>query len=148
MTGKRIRELRTKLHLTQSEFVRRTKITQTYLSQVETGKANISPHLVAAIAAEFGASRKWLETGKEPMFRADGEGLDRLPPDARACIKRLTEHFVEKVPSSEAEETVEMARFLVDILTSDNEDAKTAIRSSLKAFRGMIESGERKKRKP
>lgn len=58
----------------------------------------------------------------------------------------MTEHFAEKVPSSEAEETAEMTRFLIDVLASDNEDAKMAIRSSLKAFRGMIGDGREGKK--
>jgi transcriptional regulator with XRE-family HTH domain len=64
--GRRIRELRG-FDMTQTEFARRIRVAQSYLSALERGEKEPGAAVLLAISREFGKSVDWLLTGKEPM---------------------------------------------------------------------------------
>lgn len=145
MKGQRIKELRKAVNMTQMDFAKKIGINQKHLSQVENGVANISRHLLSAIAAEFGANKEWLEIGKGPMLKDAGSGLDRFSPAHKLLIERFTGYFAENVPISQTEKTIEVVHGLINILMSDNEEAKKAIGSSILVLNQAIRAGEDKK---
>jgi transcriptional regulator with XRE-family HTH domain len=63
--GRRIRELRG-FDMTQAEFARRIRVTQSYLSALERGEKEPGAGVLLAISREFGKSVDWLLTGQTP----------------------------------------------------------------------------------
>lgn len=64
----RIKEVRTKLKITQQEFADRIGCSRSGLANYEVGRnAPINP-VIAAICREFNVSEEWLRTGKGEMF--------------------------------------------------------------------------------
>lgn len=61
--GRRIRELRG-FYVKQEEFARRIGISQSHLSSVEHGEAEIGAEILLRISREFGKSLEWLLTGE------------------------------------------------------------------------------------
>lgn len=69
--GKRIRQLRRALDLTQQAFADRLGVSRGNIGSYETDKSNIGPAAFSLICREFNVSEVWLRTGKGEMFEAD-----------------------------------------------------------------------------
>ena len=52
--------------MTQAEFARRIRVTQSYLSALERGEKEPGAAVLLAISREFGRSVDWLLTGQAP----------------------------------------------------------------------------------
>lgn len=63
--GRRIRELRG-FDMTQADFSRRIRVSQSYLSALERGEKEPGAGVLLAISREFGKSVDWLLTGQTP----------------------------------------------------------------------------------
>lgn len=72
--------------------------------------------------------------------------LERFSPAHRLLIERFTGYFAEKVPVPETEEVIEAVHGFIDILMSDNETAKKALKSSVRAFKEVMDSEKEKKK--
>ena len=66
--NERVRELRKKLGMSQTEFAERIALSQSHLTSVELGKKSVTDRTIKLICSEFNVSEDWLRTGKEPMF--------------------------------------------------------------------------------
>lgn len=67
----RIRETRRALDLSQEAFGERLGITGSGLSNIESGKRNVTEQMILAICREFNVNEEWLRTGEggeESMF--------------------------------------------------------------------------------
>ncbi|MBZ5565867.1 MAG: helix-turn-helix transcriptional regulator [Acidobacteriia bacterium] len=62
--GRRIRELRG-FYVTQEEFAKRIGVSQSHLSSMEHGEAEIGAEILLAVSREFGKSLEWLLTGED-----------------------------------------------------------------------------------
>jgi len=62
--GKRIRELRNYLNLTQKEFSEKISISRSHLSGIESGKETLSDSVIKLICIEFQISEIWLRKGE------------------------------------------------------------------------------------
>ena len=72
--NERIKELRTNLKMTQTEFGNLISLTQNHLTGIESGKRNVTERtikLICSIAwppSNLIVNEKWLTTGGGPMF--------------------------------------------------------------------------------
>ena len=106
----RVMNLRNHLKMSQEEFGKKIGLTRFTISNLESGKRNITERVIADICREYRVNESWLRTGEGEMFREDDasilselirkydlDDLDRrivesylkLPPAHRAVIKRF-----------------------------------------------------------
>lgn len=71
--GSRIKILRTHLGINQIEFAKQLKLTQSWITQIETGTVKLSEKIANSICLKFGVSKKWLMTGSGSMFIGDAD---------------------------------------------------------------------------
>ena len=64
----RLKDLRTALNLTQSEFADRIGTVRSTIAGYELGKRVPSNPVLLSICKEFGVNETWLRTGDGPMF--------------------------------------------------------------------------------
>jgi len=64
----RIKMLRKALKLSQGEFGKRIYISQSLLTEIESGNRNINNRTIQLIVTEYNVNKNWLLTGKESMF--------------------------------------------------------------------------------
>ena len=70
----RIKEVRTKLNVSQADFAKRVFISQTLLADIELGNRKATDKTIRLIATEFNVSMEWILSGAGDMFTAP-------PPD-------------------------------------------------------------------
>lgn len=80
MIGDRIRELRKRLELNQTEFGERIGVTFGAISGYESGRRDCSDSVILSIVREYRCSESWLRTGEGEMFppRTEEEELSAL----------------------------------------------------------------------
>lgn len=66
--NERVRQVRKKLNMTQTEFGTRLSITQNHLSGVEIGRRDVSDRIIKIMCHEFNINEHWLRTGEGEMF--------------------------------------------------------------------------------
>jgi Predicted transcriptional regulators len=75
----RVREVRKALGYTQTEFGEKTSIGQGYLTNIETGRREVSDKIVKLICATFNVDYLWLTTGIGTMFHQSSNPVaDRI----------------------------------------------------------------------
>lgn len=89
--NERIKSIRLKLGLTQSEFGEKIGISQNYVWMIEKGDRVPSDRTVADICRVFNVDPCWLETGEGEMFRAES---------ADAELTRLVGELMADKPGS------------------------------------------------
>ena len=89
--NERIKSIRLKLGLTQSEFGEKIGISQNYVWMIEKGDRVPSDRTVADICRVFNVDHCWLETGEGEMFRAES---------ADAELTRLVGELMADKPGS------------------------------------------------
>lgn len=67
--GERVKELRKVLGLSGEKFGEKIGLKRNSLSQIETGKNNLSEQNILAICREFNVNEEWLRTGTGEMFK-------------------------------------------------------------------------------
>ena len=67
--GERVKELRKALGLSGEKFGEKIGLKRNSLSQIETGKNNLSEQNILAICREFNVNEEWLRTGSGEMFK-------------------------------------------------------------------------------
>ena len=68
--NERVRAVRNALGLTQIDFGKRLAVAQSYLTNIETGKREVTEKIRKLICLEFSVSEQWLLTGQGEMFIA------------------------------------------------------------------------------
>jgi len=76
--GKRIRELRKILGLTQEQFGERIGKSWRTIQDWEAGKSNIPDHTLKFISSTFGVSYEWLKEGKGDMWEREKLSLEEI----------------------------------------------------------------------
>ena len=66
--GKRVKEIRSSLKMTQEEFGSKIGIKKNSLSQIESGKNSLTQQNIVAICKVFNVNESWLRTGEGEMF--------------------------------------------------------------------------------
>lgn len=65
----RLKELRKKLNLTMEKFGEKIGIKKNTVSQLESGKNNITESTIKLICSTFNVNEDWLRTGEGEMFK-------------------------------------------------------------------------------
>ena len=84
--SRRIGEVRKALGLTQQEFAKNLKISQTHASALERNSRTIQDRIIKMICFTYGVNEKWLKTGKGAMFE---EGRDFKLEEVISNFKKL-----------------------------------------------------------
>jgi transcriptional regulator with XRE-family HTH domain len=92
--GQRIIEIRKAIGLTQQEFARAIKISQTHTSALELNTRTIHDRIIKMICFTYGVNEKWLKTGKGEMFE---KGRDFKLEEVICNFKKLDEHLQDYV---------------------------------------------------
>jgi transcriptional regulator with XRE-family HTH domain len=71
----RVREVRNALNLTQKDFGQRLAIAQSYLTNIETGKREVTEKIQKLVCLQFNVNEEWLRTGEGEMFVEDDNVL-------------------------------------------------------------------------
>ena len=66
--NERVKELRNKLGLSQSEFAERLGLKQGSYSDIERGRNNISQTVILLLEKQFNVNREWLNNGTGDIF--------------------------------------------------------------------------------
>ena len=66
--NKRLKELRSKLGLSQAAFAEKIGIKQTSYSDIETGRRELTERNLNLICKEFNVDENWLRNGEGSMF--------------------------------------------------------------------------------
>jgi transcriptional regulator with XRE-family HTH domain len=80
----RIKEIRTKLNISQRDFSKKIFISQTLLGDIELGNRTITERTIQLISTEFNVNKDWILTGQGNMFMAP-------PPDIQ--LEKLIEIY-------------------------------------------------------
>ena len=129
--GKRIRQLRRSLDLTQKEFAERMGVKQNTIATYETERSVPIDAVISLICREFNVSEAWLRTGEGEMFAAQSREetlsaavntlLSGEPPEWR---QRLVVALARFSPSDWDRLEREL-RFILDGEVSDRPAAQT-----------------------
>jgi transcriptional regulator with XRE-family HTH domain len=82
----RIKEIRSKLGVSQVEFAKRILISKSLYGYIELGKKKIHDRIIQLISLQFNVNKEWIKTGEGDMFTSP-------PPDLR--LEKLTEIYNE-----------------------------------------------------
>lgn len=76
--GKRLKELRKKLSLTQEEFAKKLNVSRSNIANIEIGNISLSDRNLKDICRIFNVNNKWLETGEGSIFNTLDEDKELL----------------------------------------------------------------------
>ena len=68
IVNERIKELRSRLGLTQEEFSSKIGLSRNFIAQIETGTKKPSDRTIFDICEKFNVKEDWLRTGNGEMF--------------------------------------------------------------------------------
>jgi len=93
-TGKRIKEFRKSLPLSQGEFAKKLSTSKGYLSEIETGKSQPGAVIISTFVDIFSINGHWLLTGEGEMFLSDaGQGSGINSTILRDVIAGIEDHL-------------------------------------------------------
>jgi len=77
--GERVKQLRTSLKMSQTEFGKAIFLSNGYIADMELGKRRVNDRILHLISLTFGVSESWLKDGAGSMFfTTPAEKLQRL----------------------------------------------------------------------
>lgn len=98
----RLKRIRKKLGLNQTEFARLIGLRQTALSMIEVGTTTLTDKNVKLICATFNVNEQWFRTGKGEMFEASPyvkellSIFERLSPDTQDFLIEMARNLLKK----------------------------------------------------
>jgi transcriptional regulator with XRE-family HTH domain len=72
----RIKEIRTRIGISQVEFSERIFLSKGFYGDIEIGKKKVNNRIIFIVSKQFNVNEEWIRTGKGEMF------IDR-PPDIK-----------------------------------------------------------------
>jgi transcriptional regulator with XRE-family HTH domain len=103
----RIRLVRKKIDLKQSDFAGRIGLTQTSMSMIEAGKAPLTDKNIKLICATFAVDEDWLRTGKGEMFGVESpyekellDTFNKLTADTQGFILDMAKNLLKRQKKS------------------------------------------------
>jgi transcriptional regulator with XRE-family HTH domain len=77
--GKRIKQIRQTLNMSQVEFAKAIYISNGYIAELECEHRRVNDRIIHLISLTFGVNEKWLRAGEGDMFyQTSGEKLQRM----------------------------------------------------------------------
>jgi transcriptional regulator with XRE-family HTH domain len=100
-TKERIKEIRTKLGISQRDFSKRIFISQTLLGEIELGNRTVTERTIQLISTEFNVNKDWILTGQGDMFIAPPPDiqLEKLIEIYKQLDKALRNYLLEQSKS-------------------------------------------------
>jgi transcriptional regulator with XRE-family HTH domain len=90
--NERIRQLRKALDLSQIDFSKAIRVSNSYTGEIENGHRAANDRIIRLICLTFGASENWLKTGEGEMFSSSqAEKRERI----LGLFDELNPHFQE-----------------------------------------------------
>jgi transcriptional regulator with XRE-family HTH domain len=74
---RRFKEIRTYFGLSQAQFAQRIHKSPGFVSNVETGRSNVSEETICAICEAFGVNKGWLKNGSGEMLSENYAPVDK-----------------------------------------------------------------------
>lgn len=121
--NERIRELRERLNISQTEFAENLGSGRGIIKNIEEGRTLPKPQLIDLIARVFNVNRTWLETGEGEMF-AEMSRAEK--------IGRFVADVLEDEPDS-------FRRKLIDILIELDADGWQKLKEAADVLSGLKE---------
>ena len=119
----RIRELRERLNISQTEFAENLGSGRGIIKNIEEGRTLPKPQLIDLIARVFNVNRTWLETGEGEMF---------VEMSRAEKIGRFVADVLEDEPDS-------FRRKLIDILIELDADGWQKLKEAADVLSGLKE---------
>jgi transcriptional regulator with XRE-family HTH domain len=104
--GDRIREIREELGLTLDKLADKTGISKGFLSDVETGKRDISSEYLLKIADVMGASLDYLLRGENSTSTSARQKAVEIPPELSEAAQQLKLSYAQTLELLEANQSV------------------------------------------
>ena len=120
--GRRIKELRETLGLTQPAFAERIGVTKRAVQEWEAGRRSPSEPVLRQIEQTFNVNPEWLREGKGEMFKKEEPTeVGSFPEDVlvRALAEKLVEKLEKKLKKRGKKLTDKQREELVEMLTQE-----------------------------
>ena len=69
--NQRIKQVRTFLNITQTDFSQQIFSSQSTLGEIETGVRKVNDRIIQLISTQFNVNKNWLKTGEGDMFETE-----------------------------------------------------------------------------
>lgn len=142
----RIKQIRERLNLSQSELGARIGLNRSSISNLEKGERRITDKHIKLLRSELNISESWLRTGEGDMFQtADGHSLDAL--EKLHPMHTLTRAFVEALISMPPEQEVVFVQLVHDVAArvraADYDAARPENIQNSAAFEAFMDASRR-----
>lgn len=127
--GKRVRKIRNDLHMTQEEFGAKIGLKKNSLSQIESGKNQLTSQTMITICKVFNVSESWLQTGEgDPFVKVtkEDEIMDLIKQSMSKEPEAIKRRFAAAVMKLSSEQIRLCINWIFDNLTQMPEDDKPA----------------------
>lgn len=121
--NERIKAVRKKNNLTQTEFAEKLSSTMSSISQIERGVLNPSRQMTDLISREFGINREWLETGEGEM-ESPKTKFEHIAKITATLMKEKPDSFKNRFIKALSELDSDEWVFLEEFINSLNEQKK------------------------
>jgi transcriptional regulator with XRE-family HTH domain len=132
--GDRIREIREELHWTLDKLAAKTAISKGFLSDVETGKRDISSEYLLKIADAMGASLDYLLRGEISTSTGAKQKPVEFPPELSEAAQQLKLSYSETLELLEANRSVVARRSSKSLKHFGVDDWKELYRAIRKVY--------------
>lgn len=125
----RLKASREKLNLNQKSFAKRLGITNSYISEMESGGKNITSNVLAKLAEVFDISPNWILLGEGGMFLKEEQGAI---PEGERELKQLNWYCLNSPFVKHS-----LLSYFIRLIRKD----KTIIENDIKINRSPVETG-------
>lgn len=125
--GERVKELRKALGLSGEKFGEKIGLKRNSLSQIETGKNNLSEQNILAICREFNVNENWLRYGTGEMFKdmtLDEEIISFIGEIQWDTSNTFKKRFISAISKLSEEEWSVLEKIIVDMASNIEENKK------------------------
>ena len=122
--GERVKELRKALGLSGEKFGEKIGLKRNSLSQIETGKNNLSEQNILAICREFNVNEDWLRYGTGEMFKdmtLDEEIISFIGEVQWDASNTFKKRFISAIAKLNEEEWKVLEKIIVDMASTVEE---------------------------
>lgn len=122
--GERVKELRKALGLSGEKFGEKIGLKRNSLSQIETGKNNLSEQNILAICREFNVNEDWLRTGSGEMFKdmtLDEEIISFIGEVQWDASNTFKKRFISAIAKLNEEEWKVLEKIIIDMASTVEE---------------------------
>lgn len=122
--NKRLKELRSKLGLSQAAFAEKIGIKQTSYSDIETGRRELTERNLNLICKEFNVDENWLRNGEGSMFTLELDEdtmlVESLLNDVDNPVYELIKKFMKLYNSFGPTERAVLEKLALGLLEEQN----------------------------